>query len=159
MAVNQHITYNEHLPVLLGNQAQGLVDNIAAVEPEVLPVGGFIPAKQSDPTVRNEFAVAGYRWGHAMLMDEFSLSDKNLNPHNPSQIDTVNTFFNPDTVYQQGPGACLRGAMTRFTGEISQKFWPTFQNNLFRPQGATHGSDLLSFNIAVSLRLRHFLII
>ena len=102
----------------------------------------------SDPSVRNEFAVAGYRWGHAQLMDEFNIADENLNFQ--EQIDTVDTFFNPDTVYDKGPAGCLRGAMQRFTGKVSGVFWPTFQDNLFRGAGADHGSDLLSFNIAVS---------
>ena len=66
---------------------------------------------------------------------------------------TVDTFFDPRTIYDKGPNACLRGAANMFTGELSGKFWDTFQHNLFKPNNtkATHGADLLTFNIAVTL--------
>ena len=144
MAINQHITYSEHLPLLLGDKAMKIVDDADENSVEPATDGPSL----SDPSVRNEFAVAGYRWGHAQLMDEFNIADENL--RKTGEIKTVGTFFNPDTVYQQGPAACLRGAMERFTGKVSGVFWPTFQNNLFRKPGVAHGSDLLSFNIAVS---------
>lgn len=41
--------------------------------------------------------------------------------------DVEGTFFDPDMVYKQGPSACLRGAMARGTGQLSGRFWDTFQ--------------------------------
>ena len=67
--MNQHITYKEHLLLLLGPTAFGFVDNI---EEEDLDSPGSTAPKQSDPSVRNEFAVAGYRWGHPQIMDEIN---------------------------------------------------------------------------------------
>lgn len=75
--------------------------------------------------MRNEFAVAGYRWGHATLVDEFDLSDNKLGFKR--QIQTEGTFFNPDTIYNQGPAVCLYGAVSKATGTLSSKFWNTFQ--------------------------------
>ena len=126
IAVNQHITYEEHLPLLLGSRAYAKVqradDAIIFGAQEAV---GFKPVELDDPSVRNEFAVAGYRWGHANLRDEFELRDRDLS--NKEEIQTVDTFFNPDTLYTHGPGKCLRGAMTKTTGANSGIFWDTFQ--------------------------------
>ena len=144
MAINQHITYHEHLPILLGKKAMNFVTKANEDSVESVTDG----PNPSDPSVRNEFAVAGYRWGHAQLTDQFNIADENLNFQ--EQIETVGTFMKPNIVYNFGPAACLRGAMERFTGKVSGIFWTTFQNNLFKGEGQEHGSDLLSFNIAVS---------
>ena len=75
----QHITYEEHLPTLLGPVGHDMVVNAPAEEPDVLQMPGFSPAKQSDPSIRNEFNVAGYRWGHAQIPDRTDTADGNLN--------------------------------------------------------------------------------
>ena len=126
IAVNQHITYEEHLPLLLGSTAYEKVEK----SDEAIIFGaseavGFKPVELDDPSVRNEFAVAGYRWGHANLKDEFELRDRGLTKL--GEIETVDTFFNPETLYTHGPGKCLRGAMTKETGANSGIFWDTFQ--------------------------------
>ena len=149
IAVNQHITYDEHLPLLLGPTAYAKVQSPdEAIIFGVSEALGFEPVELDDPSVRNEFAVAGYRWGHANLKDEFDLSDRDLNFKR--DVKTVTTFFNPETIYTHGPGQCLRGAMTKSTGANSGVFWDTFQHHLFRPKDkkdGTTGSDLLSFNL------------
>lgn len=147
IAVNQHITYAEHLPKLLGPKANQMVEE--ALEVDSLSASqtlGFEPVKSDDPSVRNEFAVAGYRWGHANLKDEFRLAG--TDNVMTGSVKTVHTFFDPETIYANGPGACLRGALTKSTGANSGKFWDTFQHNLFKPKNAKHGGDLLTFNIA-----------
>ena len=147
--MNQHITYEEHLPLLLGPTAYEKVEK--AEEAIIFGASealGFEPVELDDPSVRNEFAVAGYRWGHANLKDEFDLSDRDLKFID--DVKTVKTFFNPDTIYNHGPGKCLRGAMTKSTGANSGVFWDTFQHHLFKPKDpkeGTTGGDLLSFNL------------
>ena len=148
IAVNQHINYAEHLPILLGDKAQSMVDNISEKEPVLTnQQSGFTAPKQGDPSVRNEFTVAGYRWGHPQIPDLTDAADGNLKV--TETVETKENFFDPDLVYKQGPGNCLRGAMLQNTNDISVQFADVLQHNLFKPKGHSHGTDLLSINIAV----------
>ena len=148
IAVNQHINYAEHLPILLGEKAQHLVDHISEKEPKLPYQSGFTVPEQGDPSVRNEFTVAGYRWGHPQIPDLTDSADGNLKV--TETIQTKENFFDPDFVYRVGPGNCLRGAMLQNTNDISVQFADAVQNNLFKPNNHHHGTDLLSINIAVS---------
>ena len=109
---------------------------------------------QSDPSVRNEFVVAGFRWGHPQIMDEVDAANTDLSFH--SQEDVKDQFHDPNMMYKMGPGSCMRGSVQRFTGQLTNKFWDSVQLHLFKPKksekdgGLDHGSDLLSINIAVS---------
>lgn len=100
--------------------------------------------------MRNEFAVAGYRWGHPQIMDEVDVASTDLVIDRSEQKKVKDTFFDPHMMYKVGPGSCMRGSVKRFTGQLSGKFWDSVQLHLFKPKDFHHGTDLLSINIAVS---------
>ena len=45
--------------------------------------------------------------------------------------------------------------MTQKTNTVSGKYADSTQNNLFKPNNFEHGVDLLSINLAVSLKIVH----
>ena len=68
------------------------------------------------------------------------------------------SFFHTNSkikVFKNGPGGCLRGAMVQKTNTVSGKYADSTQNNLFKPNNFEHGVDLLSINLAVSLKIVH----
>ena len=62
---------------------------------------------------------------------------------------TRDNYFDPDGVFQHGPGGCLRGAMMQRTNAVSGTYADATQHNLFKPNNFDHGVDLLSINLAV----------
>lgn len=109
---------------------------------------GFSPAKQNDPSIRNEFNVAGYRWGHAQVPDLTETVNGSL--QKTDSIKVQENYFDPNIVWKAGPGECLRGAVMGQTNSISGQFGEAVHNNLFKPNNFHHGVDLLSINIGVS---------
>lgn len=146
--MHQHINYEEHLPILLG-KSNDLVRKTNEDSPE--PLENKFAPNQGDPSIRNEFTVAGYRWGHPQVTNEFDLfidgdlGTSKLRTEGERKGDRggfvlpelliERNFFDPDIVYKHGPGACLRGAMMHDTGIVSSRFWPSLQHNLFKPTG------------------------
>ena len=64
---------------------------------------------------------------------------------------TRDNYFDPDGVFQHGPGGCLRGAMLQRTNAVSGTYADATQHNLFKPNNFEHGVDLLSINLAVGI--------
>lgn len=165
MSVIKHITYREHLPILLGQNNINLFPVMRVARAHKRPTntrfaklpdpgapgqraGGFTPAAQDDPSIRQEFVTAAYRFGHAMLTEELQATDGSLqrNIKNPLK----DNYFDPDMVFKNGPGGCLRGAMMGPTNQVSGVYSDATQNNLFKPNNFKHGVDLLAINLAVS---------
>ena len=68
IALNQHITYNEFLPRVLGENFMGLYN--LQLESEYF--FGYDSQCQGD--ILNEFATAAFRFGHTLITDDFKLS-------------------------------------------------------------------------------------
>lgn len=88
-ALLQHISYNEWLPLVVGDDAVNRY-NLSSTSQ------GHSNVYNSDvnPSIRNSFAAAALRYGHSLIMptqsyldsayakqDDFSLASQQLNPH------------------------------------------------------------------------------
>ena len=54
------------------------IEKINNDEPILPRQVGFSVPKQGDPSIRNEFGVAGYRWGHPQITDRIEAANGNL---------------------------------------------------------------------------------
>ena len=125
----QKITYEEFLPVLLGNGA-------------LMPYQGYDDT--INPGISNEFATAAYRVGHTMLSPELLRVD---------DFDTIiaainlqDAFFSPELVDQDGVDTLLKGLASQHAQNIDPFLIDDVRNFLFGPPGAG-GLDLASLNI------------
>ena len=96
---------------------------------------------------------AAYRFGHAQVDDMMLFADGNLRQSGSRR--TRDNYFDPDGLFEHGPGGCLRGAMIQQTNSVGGPFADATQNNLFKPNDFRHGVDLLSINLAVRLTALH----
>lgn len=119
----QKITYEEFLPLLIGNELGAYSGYDAGV----------------DASISNEFATAAYRVGHTMLSES-------LKRPGVGQIALKDAFFNPEEVEQNGIDAVLHGLALQEAQEIDNLVIDGVRNFLFGPPGAG-GLDLASLNI------------
>ena len=127
----QFITYNEFLPVLLGNNA--------------------LPAYRGYRTdvnagISNEFATAAYRFGHTMLSDTLLRLDGNKQPIAAGNIALADAFFNPRAIIDTGIEPLLRGLANQVAQTIDPYIVDGVRNFLFGPPGSG-GFDLACLNI------------
>ncbi|XP_066966367.1 uncharacterized protein [Macrobrachium rosenbergii] len=141
-AVNQHITYNEWLPRVLGWNAINLY------ELNLLPEGyyqGYDP--YCNPTVLNEVGIA-FRFGHSLLKPSLERMDGIFAKRNPP-VKLSDHFFNPDLLYQPGMiDEIIRGLTTVSMETLDQFLTDEVTNHLFEDKGKPFsGLDLASLNI------------
>jgi len=129
------------------------------------------PPLKTEPSIRNEFAAAGYRMhgqvsslmkamNHAWEPISHAHADE---PHevaeltdderatlaaNPGSSLLKFNFFDPEWVHRKGPGGCLRGAMKMNQLKMDGTFSKDLAHNLFKPHDSAHGVDLAAINIA-----------
>lgn len=127
----QAITYKQWLPAILGVNA-------------LKPYRGYNP--QVNPGIANEFATAGFRFGHSMLGDDVEFLDNNGQP-TQAGISLAQAFFNPSAVTQSGIDPLLKYLASDPSSEIDPKVVGSIRNFLFGPPGSG-GLDLASLNIA-----------
>lgn len=128
----QAITYNEYLPVLLGEDA-------------LAPYTGYNP--DIDASIANIFATAAFRFGHSQLSSELLRIDENGNTIDEGNVLLRDAFFNPDQFLNSGgPDALLRGVAEHTSQTIDLHMIDDVRNFLFGPPGSG-GFDLASLNI------------
>lgn len=127
----QCITYNEFLPLLLGDDTFG-------------PYEGYQPTVEA--TISNEFATAAYRIGHTMLSPQLIRLDAELNPIDAGPLPLRNAFFNPTEVINYGIEPYLRGLASQTAQEIDNFVVADVRNFLFGAPGQG-GFDLPSLNL------------
>jgi len=131
-----------------------------------------------EPSIRNEFATAGYRMHGQVsalmkaMNDEWNLikhqhsdlwhqDDESTDPNEeglaPGERELLDgtglgkmkyNFFDPEWVHTKGPGGCLRGSMKSSALKMDGTFDPDLQHHLFKPDNWHHGVDLFAINIA-----------
>lgn len=123
------ITVNEWLPALLG---RGLS-----------PYTGYNPGANAG--IANEFATAGYRFGHSLLVDDIQFLGNDGTPVSPD-VALKDAFNNPALVAAHGIDPLLKYLASDPTNEVDTKVVDSVRNFLF---GAprTGGFDLASLNI------------
>jgi hypothetical protein len=129
----QVITYNEFLPVVLGEAA--------------LPrYRGY--QESVNPGIANEFSTAAYRFGHSMVSPTLLRLDKGLNPIPAGELKLIEAFFNPREIIDNGIDSLLRGLTTQVAQEVDAKLVDGIRNMLFGMPGTIgSGTDLASLNI------------
>jgi len=127
----QAITYREFLPLLLGADAlpayQGYDDQV-------------------DPTIANEFAAAGYRFGHTMLSPTLLRVQRDGSTHAAGHLPLAQAFFDPSKLTSIGVEPYLRGLSRQRAQTIDPFLVDDVRNMLFGPPGAG-GFDLAALNL------------
>ena len=143
-SVNQHITFAEYLPNLLGGSIFKAI---------VKPYEGYDPTV--NPGAFNEFSHAAFRMGHSQLRNQLARLDENYKLL--SEIDFRQGFFQPAryfSTYEEDASYdnYFRGLLARNSQQIDRFISEELNNHLFeqvdkegKPSGP--GFDLASLNI------------
>ena len=125
----QIITYEEWLPLLLGDDA-------------LSPFTGYDDTV--NPGIANEFSTAAFRFGHTMLSP--TLLRLNNDGSDAGSLALQNSFFSPDLVMAEGIDSTLLGLASQAAQAIDTLVVDDVRNFLFGPPGAG-GFDLASLNL------------
>lgn len=127
------------------------------------------PPSKTEPSIRNEFAAAGYRMhgqvsslmkamNHAWEPITHAHADE---PHevgeltdderatlaaNPGSSLLKFNFFDPEWVHRKGPGGCLRGAMKMNQLRMDGTFSKDLAHNLFKVKLFDHRRRMRPFS-------------
>jgi len=136
----QQITYNEYLPIILGQQAMNSFSlNLGTTYSAYNP--------NTDPTIFNSFATAAYRFGHSLVNGLIRLV---------SNGNVIGSYLLRDNYGQsqqitqsngQGYDWILGGLMTQNSQEFDPFVTEDMTNFLFKPPNQNFGSDLVARNI------------
>ena len=128
----QAITYNEYLPMLLG---EGALEEYDGYDSNV------------DPSIANIFATAAFRLGHSQLSSELERVEEDGSVIAEGNVLLRDAFFNPaEFVNSGGPDSILRGVAEHTSQTIDLHLIDDVRNFLFGPPGSG-GFDLASLNI------------
>jgi peroxidase len=136
----QHITYNEYLPLILGNSMMEKFQLRLNTSAHVTNYD-----QELNPTLMNEFAAAAYRFGHTMVQGNVQLfDDTGLNVQNTSLKEH---FLRPHKLWEKGfLDNYLRGLTIQPPQTVDSSFSKQLTQHLFQG-GNPFGFDLFSFNI------------
>jgi len=127
----QAITFNEFLPVLLG---EGAIPDYEGYDPNI------------DASITNVFATAAYRIGHTMLPNELLRLDGGGREIRQGNIALADAFFSPSAFQESAIEHIFMGLEYQKASAIDTKIVDGVRNFLFGPPGAG-GFDLVSLNI------------
>ena len=125
----QAITYDEFLPILLGQTA---LDAYQGYDNTV------------DVAISNEFSTAAYRFGHSMLTSNLLLVDPKT--YHQGYLPLREAFFNPEFIAENGIDSLLLGLAQQQANELDPFIIDDVRNFLFGMPGMG-GFDLASLNI------------
>lgn len=141
IAIVQHVTFNEFLPILLGK--------------EVMEKFGLVLQKDGywdgyDPTVNpgiiDSFAGAAFRFGHSLLptaVERWSKAHKFIASKRLSDL-----IRRPYDLYRAGVlDEYFMGLMNQVAQAMDDSITQEVTNHLFKKEGARFGMDLVSFNM------------
>lgn len=132
IAIMQHITYNEFLPLLLGSNT---LSNFT----------GYKPAMH--PGIINCFSTAYYRLGHSLVSSQLLRLNSNNQSIAEGPAQLREAYFRPDRLLEGGGiEPLLRGAAQQVCQTIDPRTVDALRNFLFGNPGAG-GLDLASLNI------------
>ena len=94
IGIIQSITYNEFLPLLLG-------------ENSIPQYRGY--NSRVNPNITNVFSTAAYRFGHTMLPSELLRVDNNGNEIEAGNVAMRDAFFNPGEIVEHGIDSVVKG--------------------------------------------------
>lgn len=125
----QKISYEEFLPVLLGDAMD--------------PYEGYDPSV--DPQVTTEFSTAAYRFGHTSIPNAFTDVAEDGTEGVPLPL--FDTFENDDVLLEGGAGNLLRGLLEERSQAIDTKVVESLNFFLFTEDGGLTGFSLPERNL------------
>ena len=127
-AKNQVITYEEFLPILVGNES---ADDLEIINEDLL-----------SPGIAAEFSGAAYRLGHTLLSNQIRTIDR----QGMGEISLREAFFNPQSISADGLDNILIGLNYQESNDADTQVIDGVRNSLFGPPGRG-GLDLVAINI------------
>jgi len=128
----QAITYNEYLPILVGD---GAISEYTGYDSSV------------NPGVSVEFSTAAYRFGHSLVSATFGRIEENGESIAAGDLALRDAFFAPDVVAANGGiEPLMRGLAEGTAEELDTQIVDDLRNFLFSEDGGV-GFDLASLNI------------
>ncbi|XP_067656764.1 thyroid peroxidase-like [Haliotis asinina] len=140
-AMAQKITYSDWLQLILDPQTRG-INNIDSTE------SGFANVYDPtiDPSIRNVFGAAAFRFGHTLVRTFFS---RRLPNYSVNVIHRTSDLFGKTKIIRDSRGNAvhefIRGQLVDSAGRFDRFITPTLTNELFK--SATNSFDLAAFNI------------
>jgi len=108
--------------------------------------GSHFRPSSKEPSIRNEFGAALFRWGHAMQPNLLQSRNKFFEPTENRLL--RENWFDPQMLARQSPARMLRGGMMVPGVEVGPKWIDDTVHFFFKPIGAKSGIDLMAVNIA-----------
>ncbi|XP_067143854.1 peroxidase-like [Centruroides vittatus] len=136
----QHITYNEFLPLLLGNN---IVSSYGLLPKPYGKIFDYDP--KLNPSIANGFATAAYRYGHTLVQGFIDLLERNGEVK--EKVPLSSTFFNPILLYRPKYfSKFVRGLVGQPAQKYDRFITSQLTNHLFQPHGHHFGLDLVALN-------------
>ncbi|XP_055882270.1 peroxidasin-like [Biomphalaria glabrata] len=134
-ALQQVITYNEWLPIILGTEASKLKLTSKTGRTTLIP--------EVDPRILNEFATAAMRFGHSLIPEVLPIGSRKV---------LLRKLFNrPAEVLENLDDliAGIAGVSRVMSESVDRNFVEEITNHLFEPPAAPKGRglDLVSLNL------------
>jgi peroxidase len=145
VAIIQHITYNEYVPVLLGQQT--------AANLKLTPGSDFRYNPDLDPRVANEYSASYGRFGHSMIRSQYSRVDSSFDTSGHAPFLLRHSYFRSTHIYDQSEGgleSIVRGMIKDPLMKVDRWFSDELSKHLFETSddlGRPFHFDLVSINI------------
>lgn len=135
----QHITYNEYIPLLFGDE------NLDKYDLRLLSQGYYNGYNASlDATASNVFASAAFRFGHSQIQGFIELFSST---GDKKQYTLHDMFFNPTVFYTEGLDNVIRGATKQRSKAVWSQISDEVRNKLFQSHYSHFGMDLSAISI------------
>ena len=127
-AKNQVITYEEFLPLLIGNESPS---DLQVIDESIM-----------SPDLAVEFSGAAFRLGHTLLSDNI----RRVGKDGTGSYSLRDAFFTPQTISENGVDDILLGLNYQESNDADHRVIDGVRNNLFRGAGQG-GQDLIAINL------------
>ena len=136
-AIMQVITYEEFLPLLLGDNGYNIF---------IGPYSGY--SSDINASIPNAFATAAFRFGHSLIRPAFARLDSENKPLSIGPLGLRKAFFNPlEYFISGGTDPILRGLLQEKSREVDEFVNIVLTTQLFATSNTSLGQDLAARNI------------
>eukprot|EP00095_Tigriopus_kingsejongensis_P001646 snap_masked-scaffold801_size95070-processed-gene-0.1 protein:Tk01646 transcript:snap_masked-scaffold801_size95070-processed-gene-0.1-mRNA-1 annotation:"hypothetical protein DAPPUDRAFT_224067" len=140
-ALQQQITFNEFLPMVLGREVMEKHDLMLVKD-------GYLDGydENINPSVATGFTSAAFRFGHSLLPSKIERWSKSHRYVASQELSGM--LLQPYDLYKEGwADAYLMGLTNQVAHALDDSITPEIQNHLFQEPGRKWGLDLAALNI------------